>query len=295
MKKLLLAIILIFSLSFFCGCQKSSEASIGDDYILLSLSQNANLTITQSVQFSLNSKYINENAKSLKEEVEFKRNLTKNLTELRNEFLISFALVYVASPNEEFKINKGVVLTDVSINEESDTIGFEIYFTSPQAWDYYHPSKKETQEPQNKKNIFYSKSESRGLFPFSSTIKSADGEKLSGEIYKNRYLVAAKGLSFEDKLKEDYNVQFIYSYSTPSQRMRSDANIIFSQNRISHHIRVVDEQNLSNENSITVSSCVIYYGWWLFFAILVPLVICGTSILIITLSRKRKIKLGEKK
>lgn len=290
MKKIILTIILIISLSFFCGCQKKEEVEIRDNCIILSLSQNPNLTITQSVQYSLNSKYLNKVSSSLKEEFDFKRNLNKSLSELRKEFLLSFAIIYVENPQEEFKINKGVLLSEVAINEENDTIGFEIYFTSIGAWNYYHGIKDDDNIVEDKGNLFYKKNESKGIFPFSSVVKSSNGEKLAGNIYKERYISSAKGLSFEDKIKDDYKVQFIYSYSSLNKRLRSDANINFYQNGLNHHLWVVDEDNLTGENYITLTTFMIYYGWWLLFAIVIPLIFGGAIIIIIILNRKRKIK-----
>ncbi len=294
MKKLFLSFILIFSLSFFCGCNKTSSPQIRDNYIMLSLEQSSNGGMTQSIRFGVDSKSINKMASSLKEEITFRRNLIEEVNEIRNEFLFSYAILYVKNPVEEYKINQGVILTDVCYNEKGDYVGFEMIFTSSGAWNYYHPSSssndKEESKPKRGGNIFFTKSSSHGLFPFSAKINTGE-EKLVGNVYKDRYLSSADGLSFESKLKDSYQPQFIYNYATYSQRLKTNGNLSYhgTDNKY-HHVWIVDGDKLTSENQIEISLTIINKGWWLFFAVGIPLSACGISIFIVKFKQKRKIK-----
>ena len=120
------------------GVSGASEFNEGADFIMLSLDFSSNGQIVQSIDFSLNNDWLNQNSKSVKESLDFKKNLTKQIETLRNEFLFSFALTYMNEPKEEYKINQGVLLSAVVYNEESQSIGFKIGFSGLGAWNYYH-------------------------------------------------------------------------------------------------------------------------------------------------------------
>ena len=292
MKKIFLVLILIFSLSFFVGCGQTGEITIGDDYIMLSLEERSDGKIVQSMRFSLNNKKINGIALSLKEELDFRRNLIKQVSEIRNEFLFGFALTFISNPCDEYKINQGVILSEVTYNENNDTIGFDIYFTSAGAWNYYHKKDPaDDKKPSQNGNIFYKRSVSKGLFPFASKTKIQEEEIMIGKVYKNRYLAAAKGLSFEANLKEDYRPCYVYNYSTPLSRIKSNANLVFRGiDRNYNHLWVVEDDNLCDQNTLSLSLTFIYRGWWIFFATFLPLSVCAIAILTVVLRKKNKDK-----
>ena len=77
MKKLILAFILIFSLSFLCGCTQNKSIEIDKNFVMLSLEQKVDGSCKQSIVFGVNSSFIRENSKSLQEELSFKQNLIK--------------------------------------------------------------------------------------------------------------------------------------------------------------------------------------------------------------------------
>ncbi len=296
MKKFALIFILIFSLSFFCtGCQKREEVIIADDYIMLSLHQSSNGGMRQSIKFSLNSKRLKEISASMQEELTFRRNLIKEIDKIRNEFLFTYAIKYVSNPIEQYKINQGVILTDVTYEEKGDYAGFEIYFTSSGAWNYYNSNDSQSEDEKkpctNKGNIFYKKIVNSGIFPFSSQVKTDTEAKLVGEIYRERFLSSAKGLSFENKLREEYHCQYLYDYGSLFQKLNSDAQIqYYGSDKKYHHVWVVEEEKLSKENQIKLSMVQINRGWWIFFAVAVPLLIASICIIVIKINTKRKLK-----
>ena len=261
MKKLILAFILIFSLSFLCGCGQKTDLNIDKNFIMLSIEQNADGSSKQSVVFGVNSDFLRENLKNVQEELVFKQNLIKNVESLRYEFLFSFATVYINNPIEEYKINKGVLLSPVGYNADGDYVGFEITFTSAGAWQYYHQFGNNSASSGGKGNIFYSKKESVGSFPFVTV----------GEKYKNIYVSAAKELSFDSEISKSYMPDYVYNYSTYYSKFHSNADAEFRGNDNKyHHIWV--ENNLADCEQISLSVYVINKGWWILLTLLISLV-----------------------
>lgn len=262
MKKLILAFILIFSLSFLCGCTQNKSIEIDKNFVMLSLEQKVDSSCKQSIVFGVNSPFIRENSKSLQEELSFKQNLIKNVDNLRNEFLFSFALIYMQNPIEEFKINQGVLLSQVGYNQEEDYIGFEITFTSSSSWQYYHQSNKDAEDSQKEKqgNIFYQKHQNNGEFPFQNV----------ADKFKNIYISAGEGLSFAENLKNQYNPQYLYNYCTYYPKFHSNADVGFvDNNRIYHHLWI--EKDMTNCKPITLTAYTIYKGWWILFTLIISL------------------------
>lgn len=241
-----------------------------EDYILLSLDFSRTGTVTQSIKFSVNSKHIKELSNDLEN---FKSNLIKEVNNIRNEFLFSYTLFYIQNPNENFKLNQGLLLTDVTFDQSNDTIGFDIIFTSLPSWNYYHSSSNSSSENDNlnKGNIFFTKNLSEGIFPFSSSVLINESEKmLVGERYRQKYIESANGLSFYNLLKSEYKPSFIYNYSTPYSNIHSNSNYEFKDSAGQyHHVWLVEYDNLDENNSILLYNYTINYGMWYLLALLI--------------------------
>lgn len=297
MKRVFAGILLIFSLSFLCGFTSKKE-EISSDYIMLSLDFSSTGQIRQSLQFSVGSKKINEMSLSVKETLDFKKRLVEEITMLRNEFLFNFALIYLKNPDEQYKINKGVVISPVAYDEKSDLLGFEISFSNVDAWNYYHNANEENSAEKTSRNpLFIRKIKSEGAFPFSTSIADENGQKLTvGERYINIYLQASKNLSFCDKLTEEYSPQFIYNYSAYNPKLRSNADKIFyDKNGKLHHLWIVDCDKIDAKNSILIYYYFVNRGVWLVFALTVPLCVMFASIICIKIKEKGYIRLQRKR
>ncbi len=258
--------------------QKSSNNS---PTISLSLEVFASGQIVQSVDFSIWQEFLSQNAKSLKEEMEFKKGLQLQVEGIRNEFLFSVALKYLQNPIEEYKINQGVALSPVSLAEDGKTMGFKILFSGAGAWNYYHDITPSS-SPQ-KGNIFINKLQSQGEFPFSASIQISENQTISvGERYKEKYIASAEGLSFSQKLKEEYSPIFVYTYSTFNQKLHSNADSTFvnANGNLSHSWQC---QNLADGREISLCQYVINKGVWLIFAISIPLAGMAVAITVIKL------------
>ena len=274
MKKILLVMILIFSLSFFTGCNKQSNIKV-DDFIMLSLDISSNGRVIQSIDFSVGGDKFKQFDVSEVEKSQFIANLQNEITQIRNEFLMNFTLIYIANPKEEYKLNSGLLFSNVAYDSANDTVGFDMVFTSVGAWNYYHNTSSQNSETNNDTNIFVSKNISQGTFPFSAKINLGDGESIYvGERYKQRYLQALDGLSVESKLKGSYNPTLIYNYSTYYSRLHSNADIEYTDEiNHSHHVWMVESQNLTADNSIQITSYTIHTSSWYILALVFTIVL----------------------
>lgn len=265
MRKIFLIMIMIFSLSFFTGCS-SSQIDDVDDYIMLSLDISSNGQVVQSIDFSLNGDRLNEMEIEETEKNQFILNLQEQVKQIRNEFLMNFTLVYIANPNEEYSLNKGLLFTNVTYNSNTDSVGFDMIFTSIGAWNYYHNTTGSSQDSSQNgnDNIFYSENISQGSFPFSAKINLGEGQSIYvGERYRQRYLQALSGLSFENEMTQNYNPTLIYNYSTYYSRLHSDADFKYTDSLgRSHHVWAVESQDLTADNKIKISSYNIHSGSW---------------------------------
>lgn len=288
MKKYSFIIILIFSFLFLSGFQNNSILyDTTDDFIVFALDIGES-QVKQMLYFSLDEDKIISLSNEKDFEI-FKQNLKEEIVEIRNNFLFNYALTYLQNPIEEFKINKGVLLSDVTYNSDQKVIGFSVVFSSLQAWSYYNSNgNNSSSNVPSEGNIFYNKKISNGKFIFSNKSTMNGEEKTIGEIYAQKFINSSKGLSFESYIKNNYKPSFIYSYSTVFDKIKSNANYQFSNNNIFYHIWTVEFENINDENLVSIYLLIINYGWWYVFAIFITLLFILLSFLIIKIKKNRK-------
>lgn len=285
MKKFLLTFILIFSLSFFCGCKEKDKVDAIDDFIYSGINITSSGEVCQTFAISVNSEEIESMSSSQAEGTQFKSNLIEIFANLRNQHLISCATTYLKNPKEEYKIGSGVKFTQVCYQQNNDVISFDIIFSSNASWNFYHSS---TVQSVKKKNNFYllKKNSSSSNFPFSVQDKNG---VMVGEGYKQIYLSAARGLSFEEKLKQNYAPNYIYSYSTFSGKLKTNATYCIKDNLGQfNHIWIKNEENIKKNEKIIIYFYQINYGAWILIALILPCL--GLFIYLIFFSKKNKIK-----
>ena len=161
--------------------------------------------------------------------------------------------------------------------------GFNIIFKSFDAWRFYHSNGQE-QEKNDNGTIFIKKNVSQSEFIFSS--KTIEGEMV-GEKYKDIFITSANGLSFENKM-QDYQPDFVYSYSSPYHNLRSNSDIKFSNSGSSYHVWKVEEKNLGKDNDIKIWYSEINYGLWYIVVLAIVLVPTGSLLLIFHIKSRRK-------
>lgn len=269
-------------MSFLVGCNpQKNTTQISGEYILLAISNNGN-SICQSLRYGVDKEKMAKISSSLKEELEFRKSLLSKIETLRNEMLMSLAILYLQNPIKEFRLNSGVVLTNVAFDDQNNCAGFDVIFTSNDAWKYYHNS--EENEKSDKKGIFIDKQVSHGVYPFS--LKMKEDNRLVGERYKDIFLSALSGFSFEEEVKKEYSPQFLYLYSTPYQRIKSDATFSYRGNNLYHHLWV--KESLNENDEITLSITTIYYGWWILSVLVIALIAMMLSIMMVKIRKRKK-------
>ena len=277
MKRILCFVIMIFSLFCFSGCSNKKDFSLENDFIIFSTQFSSKGELIQTINFSVNYDKIDEISSKNEEKIGFLSKLIENVDEIRNDFLFSFALKYMKDPKEEFKINQGVFLSKVCYYAETDTVGFKIIYNSLESFNYYHSNVKEESANEKRGNIFYKKTQSKSKFLFSS--KDEMGISV-GEKYRQKYIASANGMSFENKIKEEYKPQFIYDYITQYRSIKSNSTYKFEENQTYHHIWQVKYENLDDENEIIIGFSTIYYGTWYLAALMIVVLPLFLSLLI---------------
>ncbi len=270
-------------MSFLAGCNLKKEVTpISGEYILLAVSNNGS-SICQSLRFGVDKEKMTEISSSLKEELEFRKSLKSKIETLRNEILLSFAILYLQNPVKEYRLNSGVILTNVAYDDKNSCFGFDVVFTSLAAWNYYHQSEKEEGK---KGGFFIDRQVSRGTFPFS--VKMKEENIFVGERYKNVFLSALSGFSFEEKLKNEYSPQYLYLYSTPYGKIKSDATYTYrGKENLYHHLWV--KEDLKENDTILLKVTSINYGMWILMVLVLSLTGMAIGIIIvITHSRRKK-------
>lgn len=265
MKKIIFLILILSSLFFLPACGKK-DVNINDDYIALSC-LSIDDGVTMGVEFGFCGERWKEYSRS--DEVIFKERLKANMENLRNEFLITLALKYTQNPIKEFAINRGVVLSQVIIEDECAR--FSIRYTSIPAWNYYNSQGGEKEKQEG----FYliKKVQSEGEFPFSATL--SNGITMATK-YKNIYLSSLEGLSIEERESRAYCPQFIYDYRATASRLKSNADIVTSGS-INRHIWVKEESDLKN-SEILIWQYQVNYPFWYLFAILLTIIPCAVYV-----------------
>jgi len=266
MKKVLIVFMLIFSLSFFCGCQQN-EFDVMKDFVYSGVTFNKDGSVSQSVGLSVNSEKIMSLTNNADITVQFQANLIKNLDLLRQKFLLNFALKYIENPIEKFKIGSGVVLSSTYYNQDADMVSFEMVFSSLSSWQYYHGGISENAQEKQKMPLLICKKSSTSQFPFSG--QDGQGQSLTEE-YKKIFLSACKGLSIESQLAKDYHPSFVYCYGTYLEKIKSDCDYRIESQGTIYHIWSAKENQLEGKTT-TIYYHLINFGNWLLIALVVPI------------------------
>ena len=271
MKKYLIFIVMIFSLFCLVGCNKKENVEIQKSYIMIATKISREGEVVQEISYGVNLPLIKSLSKTASEEISFVSSLTAKLKKLRENYLFKFALRYLENPIEEYKINKGVKLTEAVYSTNTDSVGFKIIF-SKGAFSYYNKSQVESKK-QTQKNLFINKEETTSNFIFSEEDEEYGNV---GERFKQDYLSSAKGLSFEKELEKTYNPDFIYGYITPYLQIKSNCNYFTKYNGDFYHFWIVKNSFLINKNTIKIWILQINYGFWyitILASVLIPLFI----------------------
>lgn len=277
MKKFALMAMALVSCCFLFSCGK--PAPVSNEFILLSLSMNESGMINQGLHFSVGSEKLKTVGLKESEIHEFKSRLAEKIKVFHDQFYLSFLFIYANDPNPDYRIGKAVILTEPTYSTETDTIGFNMLFTSRDAWDYYHQQEAgedSHSKPSNTSYGFMITTRQSGSLPFSAkTDESCFGQKL--------YEAYTTSLAGE---KIDYNPDFVYDYATASPYIKSDSDYFF-ESGLYHHVWTRKLSQLSNDKIVLYTSFPNAPVWYLTL-LGVTFVGIGLATLIIKLKNKKK-------
>ena len=219
------------------------------------------------------------NSKKLKEIIDdsiliegFKFYLKSNVNVLRNSY------------NEKAKDIEGMAVSDVKYYSDYDAIGFEISFSTLEAY-YNFFGENSTSNDTNKKSsgLFWKRKEYEINFPFS--VKSADAFR---KMYSN--LIATWGATFEvneENLEELINIfnetTFTYELISASGQIHSENS--FEVNGVHYNIFEKSYEELEKDSTIEFYTISVNAGWWYFFALLFTLL--ATIIIFLVIKFKK--------
>ena len=285
MKKAVLTILIVFIILF--GVTSSScreEVTLPSSAISLCLSTQTDGKITQEITFSLQS----EKLKSLdvKDNLirEVKNNFLSALNSLKNEFYLSFLLVYSLTADENFKIGDCIKIVGPYLDEETDLAGFDIIFSSLEAFQYYQTGKRAEDDTLLGKSIpikFYSHAESESKFPFAGEFTNKMGTKMTvGERYLQIYHTCLNRTLPEELCSKLDTPSFVYDYATPYSNLRTNADLVLQVGQIYHNVWIKNQSNFKDA-VIKLSSTVVYSCWWYLSVLVIAILVLGIGLLII--------------
>lgn len=277
LKILIVFVFACISLITFSACKE--KVIFPSSSISLGLALENNGQVTQEVTFSFQKDNLTKlNVKDkLIEEV--KSNLISAVNVLRNEFYISFLVIYSLSPNPEFKIGESVLVSDVVYNEEYDVVGFDIVYKDLATWQYFQGrgGEQEADPVKKDKSIkYFETTSSEGKFPFASEFTNQDGSKTTiGERYQKIYRTAYN-ITLPNQIVDALETpKFVYDYATPFSSLRSNAEIQTYSGGLYHNVWIKDQENFK-DSKIKLEATTIYAGWWylsLFIGVILALAV----------------------
>ena len=182
-------------------------------------------SVSQGFFFSVNSSLLKELGASDSDIVKFESAYSTKINHLRNLLVASFYSIYMQNPKEEFAIGVGGGLEFSSVKlYDDDNIGFQMVFTSSEAWRYYHPSTNEgDNEDSSEDNSgieFITTKTSSGEIIFSQTLSTTN--QTVGEYLTNLYLDACEQISID--ALDNYYPLLVYEYGVASSKIHSNAD-----------------------------------------------------------------------
>ena len=178
-------------------------------------------------------------------------------------------------------ISISIMMTDLS----ADKIFFQIVYNNPEAYNFYNGQESDVNK--TIENIFINKKIKKRIFPFAKLVETQNGTKTLAQLYRERFIEACSGLSIAEKMKS-YDPVFIFDYANSSNRIKSNADLKYTDGVGAYHHAWGERTNSINSDlvmSITLTSA--NRGWWYLFGTAIPLVVMCVVIAIITIKNKQ--------
>ncbi len=289
MKKfLIILIVLLFPVLTLFGIKSNTSAAETTQFIKVQTLSYSDGSVLQGFYISVNSQFLIEKGATQQEVVLFKKSIATSLDSYKNYLLAYYSSIYLSKPDENFIIGSGGGIEFTQTGEiDSEIIGFQIKFTSREAWNYYHPSSgEENQNPGYNENEFVSKVESSGKIMFSQNVTT---DTTYGQYFVNMYLNAGNDINFSSNLEDIYSPKLIYEYAVSSSKIHSNADYSYlSQLGLYHHVWERDLQNYQTDNQMSIYYYQPNTQWWYLTIICIGVAIVGIGLIIFAIQKRGK-------
>lgn len=285
------AIATLFILIVMLGVTFSScgeKVTLSSSTISLTMLTQTDGSITQEIDFSLQTEKLNELNVNANLQKEIKNNFLAALNALKNEFYISFLLVYSLNPDPNMQIGENVIINGPFLDEEQDLAGFNIVYKSISVLQYYQTGQRAEDNQLLGQSIpikFLTHVESEGKFPFAAEYTNKMGDKLTvGQRYLSIYRNCFNKTLANDICDQLGSPQLVYDYATPYSNIRTNADLTVKNGIIYHNVWLSDKDNFVDKK-IKLSSTVVYAGWWYLSLLVGAICLCAIGLIVIKVKK----------
>ena len=267
---------LMLPLSFF-GVEEKSHAQTNNDFIKYAMiaKEDGKINVTMILSCSIPGTYNNI------EIAGFKARLIDALNHDIEEKKAQIISKYSQEQKEEFNPEETIVVGKAVQSEEE--VGYSFEYSSLKVFQYYNNI-----ETSYKEGFFTDKSKYLLDNPFNDVIEVGNTLISVAEKYKNIYLTASQGYSFEEYVVDNYSPIFYNNYMTLNRRTKSNADLTAQDsNGYYHHMWLSDEVNLIGDYEMKLSLNIIHAGWWYLLGTALPLGVMTVAIIIIKISKNK--------
>lgn len=208
--------------------------------------------------------------------------------EIFNEKKEELRATYLANPDEKYNPSECITHSiGAVLDVEADNVSFMFQFKDVETYNFYN--KKYIGENREENNIFFKKQINESIFPFAEIVTDGLNETTLARYYKNKFISACQGLTIENSIKLLYEPQFIYDFTTLSSRLKTNADLNYTDASGKYHHAWGDNANNINSSFVMTKTFVkVNTGWWYLLAITIPLLCMTIAIVVIVIKEKRK-------
>ena len=285
---LVMAILFLLT-SFSIAPSFANAANYSGDYICISYDVNDESEVIWSLDFGGN---IDKRGLNEGEKADYRVRVQLLLQRLLDEKIQTLLSVYQNNQKEEFLPSETIKTSAPIYDQKTDSAGFKIKYSSVEVYKFYN--EKDTDRNEVYKNLLISKQIKESVFPFAEEVEGKSGKTTLARYYRNEFISACKGLSIENSIAV-YNPQFIYDYSSSTNRIKSNADLTYTDANGKYHYAWGETVNNINSSIImSMSLTLANRGWWYLFAIAIPLVIMIIAIIAVKIKEKIRKKITAK-
>ncbi len=281
----IIALMLMLIILPFCVPSKTkadASSAFRGDYILIAVQNLPDGKVSWSIEFGLNTD--KRNLSDENEKAVYRVKIQTMLQRIYQEKRAEIEGIYQTNPLEGFAPGEVITQTTPIYDQMADCVNFKFYFKNAEAYNFYNI--KETDQRLADDNIFFSKQVVNTIFPFAEIVQGADGEVNLARYYLKSFINACEGLSIADKM-QNYDPEFIFDYSTPSKKIKTNAELQYTDPAGLYHHAWGERFASVNQTIVTTRSLLQpNRGVWYAFGIGLPLVGMGIAIAIIKIKEK---------